>query len=191
MLRAADGPRPDGAILLSQASDQVPEDPEAMEFFGNTFTAGNLSRGEKADLVVGVPSSTVDTTDGAGLEHVFYGSDDGFAQGDNQLWHPGQADVLGEPHPFERFGASMRTADLGRSNHADLFVGAPSDEVAGMGGRKRERFLRQRNGPHELGRSGLASEPSGRTGGSRARRRLCPRRDKDLRLSSEMPVAIV
>lgn len=92
--------------------------------FGRSLVAANFGNGAQDDLAVGASSDVV---------HVIYGSRTGLAGPHNQIWSPETPGVLGSG--TEDFGASLAAGNFGKSQHADLAIGAPGADVVSHRGR--------------------------------------------------------
>jgi hypothetical protein len=97
--------------------------------FGLSLATGNIGRGSRADLVIGVPWEDIGSPvmEDAGVAHALYGSGSGLTTEHAQLWHQDTQGVLGEAGETELFAWSLAIADFGRSHHKDLAVGVQRD----------------------------------------------------------------
>jgi FG-GAP repeat len=131
--------------LLSQAGSQVEEVAEENDLFGSTLAAGNLGRNSQWDLAVGARGETVNGFM-AGAVHVFYGINatlagqvfNGVHPVEDQFWSQASPGVADSPEDSDIFGLGLAVSNVGRSNLADLLIGAPGEgapptaELTGM-----------------------------------------------------------
>ena len=121
-----------GSDVITQATGAVPDDPESGDQFGFALTWGELGRGPRADLVIGVPGESFDVgsvsvTD-AGAVDVLYGTPTGVTTDGSQQFFQGGADPI---EKFDRFGSALTSANFGGGFSDDVAVGAPFEDVSG------------------------------------------------------------
>jgi hypothetical protein len=122
-----------GNQLWSQDSVGIQGVAQAANLFGRALAAGDFDGDGRADLAVGVPGEDFSGSGpDTGAINVLYGGPDGLSSIGNQLWHQGTAGVLGDGAGGEQFGRSLATGDFNGDGHADLAVGVPFDDVAGV-----------------------------------------------------------
>jgi hypothetical protein len=101
-----------GANGLSAAGDQlwrqnspgVNDQSEGNDFFGNSLAAGNLGKGGRADLAIGVGPESVGSISNAGAVNVLYGSAQGVRAEGDQFWHQDVNGIEDEAENLDRFG---------------------------------------------------------------------------------------
>lgn len=96
------GPTGDGDSLIYD-----PGNPEANDSFGAALTTADTNGDGYSDLIVGARLDNP-LNPGAGDEgaaYVFFGSDAGVSQSDNQSWYQGHNGLDGAPEPADHFGA--------------------------------------------------------------------------------------
>jgi len=121
-----------GSQLWSQGSGGVQGVAEPGDLFGASLAAGDFNGDGVADLAIGVPG---DNTAGvnAGSSIVLYGSNGiGLVSSGSQLWPQGSGGVPGVSEPGDLFGASLAAGDFNGDNVADLAIGVPGDNTAGV-----------------------------------------------------------
>jgi hypothetical protein len=118
-----------GSQMWSQNSRGVPGAAEEYDSFGSTLAAANFGNNSYADLAVGVPSKMSGRYNpSSGAVIVLYGSASGLTSARSQLWIQDSPGIKGVTAVYDGFGTSLAAADLGKSTHADLAVGAPGAE---------------------------------------------------------------
>jgi hypothetical protein len=113
--------------LWSRDSPGIIGEPSQDDLFGWSLAAGDLGGGFEDDLVIGMPRET-----GAGEVHVIFGSRAGLTADGNQVWSPATRGVRGKPESGDQFGAALAVGDFDGRAGADLAVGAPRVDVAGV-----------------------------------------------------------
>ncbi|MBB4774981.1 hypothetical protein [Actinomadura livida] len=120
--------------LLSQGETGTGEVPEADDRFGAVVRAIHADGDAFADLVVGVPSESVNGVDDAGTVHVIFGSAGGLGAGrPGIVLHQGASGIAGGPEQGDRFGAGLavnETTGDGPPQPA-LAFGAPGEDLGG------------------------------------------------------------
>ena len=105
---------------------------EAGDRFGHALAAANFGRGAQADLAIGVPFENFAASNDGGV-HVLYGSaENGLTSANNQFWNQNTADVEGTAEENDSFGYSLSAGNFGNSTQADLVIGVPFEDVAGV-----------------------------------------------------------
>ncbi|HET9516987.1 MAG TPA: hypothetical protein VFO77_04595 [Actinoplanes sp.] len=102
------------------------------EAFGQNLTIGNFGKSAHSDLAIGVPGEST-AGDHDGLVQVIYGSAVGLSATGSQSWNQDSPGIAGHGEDGDAFGAVLAAADFGRSGHADLVVGVPSDRTQWVG----------------------------------------------------------
>ncbi len=64
--------------------------------------------------------------------NVLYGSGSGLTAAGDQLWHQGQAAVIGKAEAGDLFGGSLASGDFNNDGFNDLAVGAPGEDVGAV-----------------------------------------------------------
>jgi hypothetical protein len=120
--------------LLSQGETGTGETPEMDDRFGAIVRAMHADDDAFADLVVGVPSESVDGVDDAGAVHVIFGSADGLGAGrPGIVLHQGVFGIAGGPEQGDRFGAALAANETTGDGlpHPALAFGAPGEDLGG------------------------------------------------------------
>lgn len=132
------GLRASGDQLWRQGKDGVDEGREEGDWFGASLAAGKLGYSTREDdLAIGAPGEAVGGKTRAGVVHVLYGqAGEGLSASivPDSLLHHDVAGVAGDVQSFGLFGGALASADFGRSNQADLAVGAPGYLIEGRTG---------------------------------------------------------
>jgi hypothetical protein len=120
--------------VLNQRESQVEGRPESEDQMGSTLAAGNLGRSDQWDLAIGVRNETVNSSM-AGAVHVIYGSNvnllgsprNGAYPFEDEFWTQASPGVANFPEDPDLFSLGLFIGDVGRSNKADLLIGAPGE----------------------------------------------------------------
>jgi hypothetical protein len=117
----------------TQDSPNVLDQAEPGDTFGESLAAANFGNGAQADLAIGNSLEDVGTVDAAGMVNVLYGSTGGLSATGNQLWTQGSG--IGDPQGPEasdEFGSTLAAANYGNGPPADLAIGVPLEDLAGI-----------------------------------------------------------
>lgn len=130
------------AATLHGLYTQLPlvQNPQAGDHFGATLATGDFNGDGAADLAIGTPDDVINGQAGAGSVTVLFGipqvglprpASQGLPmiQGTVRLFTQSTTDILDDPEAGDRFGATLTTANLGRSAHDDLVIGVPNEDV--------------------------------------------------------------
>jgi hypothetical protein len=97
-------------------------------YFGFSVASGDFDGDGIMDLAVGIPFDNNER----GTVNVFRGSDTGISESDVQKWTKGASGIGGTDVPGDRFGYSLVAGDFNGDNVADLAIGVPGDNTAGV-----------------------------------------------------------
>jgi hypothetical protein len=120
------------AQSLSQQVQDVGGVAEEGDTFGSSIAAGDVNGGPD-DLIVGVPSESIEGAGAQGILNVLLGSGSGITVVDNGVLgqdfgdDPEDAD---DPHD-DTLGASVATADFNGDGRYDIAAGAPTEDLSG------------------------------------------------------------
>ena len=101
--------------IISQATTGIPGTPESGDYFGDRVTTGDLDGDGYSDVVVGVHSDQIGSTDSSGALTVLWGGADGIKSGTD----------ISAPLPEYRneLGWSLAAGDFDGDGHTDLAAG--------------------------------------------------------------------
>jgi hypothetical protein len=132
----ADGLSAIGNQFWTQNVAGILDASESGDQFGFALAAGDFGNSGVDDLAIGVPGEDVATIRDAGGVNVLYGAGGGLGSAGNQFWTQDTAGVLDAAESGDQLGLALATANLGRSAHDDLAIGAPENigvTVSGSG----------------------------------------------------------
>jgi hypothetical protein len=122
-----------GNQVWHQDSQDIEDDGEDEECFGDALAAGDFDGDGTADLAVGVPGEDIGDARRAGAVNVLYGSSSGLSAAGNQVWHQDSQDIEDDAQVGDGFGHSLAAGDFDGDGAADLAVGAPGDDIGAVG----------------------------------------------------------
>jgi hypothetical protein len=109
------------------------------DWFGFSLAAGNLGRGSSDDLAIGMPGRDIGDLTSAGAVMILYGQESGLygathglTTAGSQLWTFNSPDVVGSPGSGDFLGRELAAGNLGYDGYADLAIGIPSRDPAGL-----------------------------------------------------------
>jgi hypothetical protein len=120
------------SAVFAQSDADIPGDPNDQENFGAALAAGNVGKSSHADLVIGVPNDSVETTIYAGSVNVLYGSPSGIVTTGARRWTQDSPGIAGAAEQYDHFGSALAIADFGRSSRGDLAVSAPCEAIGAV-----------------------------------------------------------
>jgi hypothetical protein len=105
------------------------ENCEEYDAFGETLAAGDFNADGYDDLAVGVPSEDMGTPleEDVGMVHILEGSSEGIRPGTSVL-HQDSPDIAGLTEPGDRFGDALIAGDFDRNGCEDLAIGVPKED---------------------------------------------------------------
>jgi hypothetical protein len=122
-----------GSQLWHQGSSGIEDNPEDGDSFGFTLESGDLVGNGRDDLVVGVPSESIDlfaNKPRAGAVHVIPGSSNKLtATGSLQLNQDEDGAGEGPADANDGYGKALTVADYNGNGKDDLAVGVPGEDV--------------------------------------------------------------
>jgi hypothetical protein len=105
---------------------------EENDYFGYALAAGDFGmRAKGVDLAIGVENEGLGNDDPsvAGAAQILYGTPSGLNVAGNQLWTQDTGNVKDAAEFQDSFGASLTATNLGFSEHSDLAVGVPWEDI--------------------------------------------------------------
>lgn len=121
-----------GMAYLSKATAGIPGDPVEDESFGNSFAAGDFDSDGYDDLAVGVFGERAVPGANVGAVTILQGSATGITGTGAASFSLNSPGIPGDSNPSDFFSWRMGAGDFDGDGHADLAIGAPKDEAAGM-----------------------------------------------------------
>lgn len=107
---------------------------EAGDRFGWALTTGDFDGDRRDDLAIGSPGEDIGTIPNAGQVHVLYGSASGPSMTRIQSWHQDSTGIPDQLESGDNFGYALSAWNYGRTNHADLAIGAPFEDLFSLAG---------------------------------------------------------
>lgn len=124
-----------GAVSISQATTDVPSNPEAGDGFGSALAVVDWNSDGYSDLMVGVPFEAVGSERQAGCVDVIFGSADGLAGGplSKVLYQGAGGGALSNSTAEARdwFGYSLASG-LTSGSEPYLLIGVPGEDLSGI-----------------------------------------------------------
>ncbi len=128
-LGSANGVRTQPQATLTQDSPGVPGGDEESDWFGHALSVDDVNGDGYADVAVGAIFEDVGAAELTGNVTVLRGSAAGLTGTGAQSFNQATAGVPGTAEDTDRFGASVRLADLNGDRRADLSVGADGEDA--------------------------------------------------------------
>jgi hypothetical protein len=130
-----DGDHPVDDQLWSQEQTGISGVGEPGDRFGSALAAGDFDGDGFDDLAIGVPSEDLSRTKiNAGAVHILYGTRFGLTATRQRLITEDTPDVPSVARRGDVFGAALAAGDMGRGSPDDLAIGAPGEDLGGVGG---------------------------------------------------------
>ena len=121
----------DNGVMVSQDLAGVDETAEVDDAFGWSLAAGDFDNDTFDDLAVGAPGETRGSQFGAGVVHIFPGSELGIGLDNDLMIDEGTPGIRGGVEESDRLGTALGAADFNGDGYADLAIGVPG-EARGM-----------------------------------------------------------
>ena len=120
-----------GSQLWSQESSGIDGVGEAGDQFGFSLVTGDFNGDGFDDLGVAVAGENSGSTENSGAVNVIYGTPNGLASIQNQLWQQSSAGIEGDVEESDFFGFSLAAGDFNNDGFEDLAISAPGQDVGG------------------------------------------------------------
>jgi len=121
-----------GNQVWTQGTADMPDVVEPGDAFGYALAVGDFNADGSDDLAVGVPNEGFGGLAAAGAVQIIYGSTTGLAAAGSQIWTQDSAGVLEVAESGDRFGAALAAGDFNGDGRADLAIGVPNEDIAGI-----------------------------------------------------------
>jgi len=112
-----------GSQEWSQATNDVPGEPDSYDQFGKAVAIGDLDGDGYSDLAAGVRYDDPGGVKDAGVVNVLYGTSAGLGAGHAQLWKQDMPDVPDPVESPDHFGSCLAAADFGKNASDDIVIG--------------------------------------------------------------------
>ncbi|HUG81444.1 MAG TPA: hypothetical protein VML01_07260 [Bryobacterales bacterium] len=119
----------EGNQLWHQESPGIEGVGEEGDAFGSALAAGDFNNDGFADLAIGVPVESVDTTAQAGAVNIIYGGMAGLTSDSDQIWTQDSAGIEDTAEEGDNFGASLVAGDFNGDGFDDLAIGVSGETV--------------------------------------------------------------
>ena len=105
---------------------------EPGDIFAYALAVGDFNGDGSDDLAVGVPHEGFGGLAAAGAVQITYGSAAGLTAVGTQIWTQDSEGLLEVAENGDRFGAALAAGDYNGDGRADLAIGAPDEDIAGL-----------------------------------------------------------
>jgi len=122
----AEGLSAEGAQILSQSRQNIPDEPEHGDRFGYSLVAAKFTNDQYDDIAIGVPYERFSNRAG-GAVVTLKGSSTGIKPSSGFFWSQNGPMLPDEPYPNDWFGESLATGDFNGDGIADLAIGIPGE----------------------------------------------------------------
>ncbi|WP_159025070.1 FG-GAP-like repeat-containing protein [Streptomyces sp. MUSC 125] len=119
------------STLINQDSTGVPGAAETDDSFGQNLVSADFNNDGHADLAVSSPFEAINTTTGAGMLTVHYGTSNGLDGSHTDEFNEGTPGMPGSLATDHVFTYSLAAGDLNGDGYADLAIGEPFEGVNG------------------------------------------------------------
>ncbi len=129
---SASGLSATGNQVWTQGTGGMPDVVEPGDAFGYALAVGDFNGDGSDDLAIGVRNENFGSVTGGGAVQVIYGSAAGLTAAGSQIWTQDSAGMLEVAETGDHFGAVLATGDFDGDGCADLAIGVPNEDIAGV-----------------------------------------------------------
>ncbi|GAA5014856.1 FG-GAP-like repeat-containing protein [Streptomyces siamensis] len=126
-LGGSDGIHTDAGQTIDQDTPGVPGADESSDYFGYAISLGDIDGDGLADAAVSAFYESIGDATLAGSVTVLRGTPAGLSASDAKVFQQDTAGIPGANEDNDHFGSSVRLSDLNGDHHADLSVGAETE----------------------------------------------------------------
>lgn len=121
-----------GSQVWTQGTAGVGDVVEPDDAFGYALAVGDFNADGSDDLAIGVRDESFGNAAAAGAVQVIYGSAAGLTAAGSQIWTQDSAGMLEVAETGDHFGALLAIGDFDGDGCADLAIGVPNEDIAGV-----------------------------------------------------------
>ncbi len=125
----ANGLKAANSQVINQDSSGIVGTSKKNDAFGSALASGDMDDDGFSDLAIGVPRKYVSGAPRAGAVVTLKGSASGLSSVGDKQWRQGLEGLTATSEKGDRFGSSVRFADLNGDGFDDLIVGLPTEDL--------------------------------------------------------------